>query len=96
MDVCVHDFVGLTAATHIYNLDSTFVLLLQQNILRLEIAMDDFKFVQEQQCLENLDANPSNKVDRKAIELVLLNEFVEVLMEQLEGNALRLAMIGTT
>lgn len=88
LDVGVHDFGGFATAAHVYDFDAALVFLLEQHVLRLEVTVDDLELVKEQQRLEDLNADSTDEIHRKAAKFVLLDELVEVLMEQLESQAL--------
>ena len=61
--------------------------MLEQDILRFEVAVDDAMLVEEDEALEDLDADLADEVQGQPVELVHLQQFVEVYVQQLEHQA---------
>lgn len=69
------------------HLDAAAALLLQQDVLGLEVAVDDAVLVQRVQTLQDGVGELPDQREAEALELVLLDELVQVHAEQLEGHA---------
>jgi hypothetical protein len=65
----------------------SYCLLLQENVLRLQIAMDQFRFVQQTQAIQQLLRKYSYKRSAQSSELILLDELIQVHREQLKDQA---------
>ncbi len=61
--------------------------MLEQNVLRLQIAVDNLALLEENQGAKDLLGKAANDFERKAAERMRLDEFVEVHIEQLSGYA---------
>ena len=59
----------------------------QQDVFRLEVAVYDFMFFEEQQGVEELFRESPDESEGETAEGVELDEFVEVHGEQLRGDA---------
>lgn len=70
-----------------FYLDAAAALLLEQNVLWFEVAVDDAVLLQRFQTLEDGVGELPDQREAEALELVLLDELVEVHAEQLEGHA---------
>ncbi len=68
-------------------LNSAATLLLEQNILRLHVTMDDFVSVEQVQALEQRMGEFSHQLQAESLELVLLDQLVEIDAEELECDA---------
>lgn len=68
-------------------LDAAASLLLEKNVLRLHVAMDDLVLVESVEALQQRVREPSHQLHAEALELVLLDQLVQVDAEQLEGDA---------
>lgn len=74
------------AARPIVNyLDSRLVRLLEQNVLRLHIAVDDIVFALKLQGLQDLDREPPHQGELNTLKIVDLDELIQVDREQLKG-----------
>ena len=72
----------LEAATSIVNdFDPRLIRLLEQNIFRLQVAMNDSVLPLVFQGLQDLNREPSNQPDRHPPELIVLNKLIEVYAE---------------
>lgn len=69
------------------HLDAAASLLLQQDVLGLQVAVDDAVLVQRVQALQDGVGKLPDQREAKALELVFLDELVQVHAEQLEGHA---------
>lgn len=87
MDVRVDLLALETAAAHVYHLYSTFVLLLHQDVLRLQVAVNDVELVEEVERLQDLDGESADQVQRKTGKVGLLDELVQVFAEDFELEA---------
>lgn len=87
MDVCVDLFALEATTAHVYYLYSTFVLLLHQDVLGLQVAVNDVEFVEEVECLQYLDGKSADQVQRETCKVGLLDELVQVFAEYLELEA---------
>lgn len=70
-----------------FYLNATAPLLLEQNVLRLQVAVDDAVLVQRVETLEDGMGELPDQREAEALELVLLYELVQVHAEQLECHA---------
>ena len=68
-------------------LNSAPALLLQENILRLHVTVNDLVSEEKVQTLEQGMSKLSDQLQTEPLELVLLDQLVEVDAEQLEGDA---------
>ncbi len=68
-------------------LDSTPSLLLQKHVLGFHITVNDFVLCEGVETLEEGVSKLPDQLETKALELVLLDEFVEVEGEELKGDA---------
>lgn len=62
-------------------------MLLQQNILRLHVAVNYFKLIESVQALEKRVSKFADKLQAEALEFILLDQLVEIDVEQLEDDA---------
>lgn len=67
-------------------LNATASLLLQENVFRLHITMDDFVFIKGVQAQEEAVSKLANQLQTEAHEFVFLYKLVEVYREELEGD----------
>jgi hypothetical protein len=67
-------------------------ILLQQNVLRLQIAMYQLRFPQKGEAVDQLLREDSYEGRRQAAELVLLDQFVQIDTEEFEDEAEMLAV----
>lgn len=77
----------VAARAKVDNFYSTAPLLFQEDILRLEVAVNDSVLVQRVQTLQNGVCKLAHQWQTEALKLVFLNELVEVHAEQLERHA---------
>ena len=68
-------------------LNSAAALLLQEDVLRLHVAVDDLVPVEEVEALQQRVRELADELEAEPLELVLLDELVEVDGEELEGDA---------
>ena len=68
-------------------LNSAAALLLQEDVLRLHVAVDDLVPVEEVEALQQRVRELADELETEPLELVLLDELVEVDAEELEGDA---------
>lgn len=68
-------------------LDAAAALLLEQDVLRLEVTVDDAVPVQGLQALQDGVCKLADQWQAEALELVALDQLVQVHAEQLEGHA---------
>lgn len=87
MDVRVNLLALETTTAHVYYLYSTFVLLLHQDVLRLQVAVNDVELVEEVERLQDLDGESADQVQRKTGKVGLLDELVQVFAEDFELEA---------
>lgn len=59
----------------------------KENILRLEIAMNDFVLLQQHQTAQKLLSESSNNLQRETAEGVGLDKLVEIHIEELSRDA---------
>lgn len=78
LNVGVHDFIFEASRSKVSDCYSTFVLLLHQDVLRLEIAMDDSKMFEVPEARQKLDSESSNQSIFEALVVVHLDEFIEI------------------
>jgi hypothetical protein len=72
------------ATTIVDDFDPRLVRLFEQNVLRLQVAMNDPVLSLVFQSLQDLNGKPSNQPDRHPSELIVLNELIKVYAEKLE------------
>lgn len=80
-------FRDFNATSEFSYLDAAAPLLLEQNVLGLEVAVDDAVLVQRVQTLQDRVGELPDQREAEALELVLLDELVQVHAQQLEGHA---------
>ena len=68
-------------------LNSAAALLLEEDVLRLHVAVDDLVPVEEVEALQQRVRELADELEAEPLELVLLDELVEVDAEELEGDA---------
>lgn len=61
LNVCVNAFILQTGTSVVDHLDSRFARLLQQDILRLQVAMHNSEVLLELEGLQNLNCKPSDQ-----------------------------------
>ena len=84
MYVSIDSLVLEAATTIVDDFDPRLVRLLEQNVLRLQVAMNDPVLSLVFQSLQDLNGEPPNQSDRHPSELIVLNELIEVYAEKLE------------
>lgn len=72
------------ARAEVNHLDARFVRTLQQDVLRLEVAVDQGLFPQILESLQDLDGEAPDQTKRDAFEVIVADELVEVDREELE------------
>ena len=88
LDVRVDALICKAAAAEVDQLHPAAVLLLQQDVLWLQVAMNYRMFPQKAQGLEDLDGELPDEGEREAAEVVVLDEIVQVETQELEDDAL--------
>ena len=78
LDISVHYFVLQTATAEIGDGDPTFILLLHENILRFQVAVNDTKVLQVAQTRKQLNCETSYQPVLKALVVIHLDELVKV------------------
>lgn len=78
LDVGVDLLVFETATTEVDDLDTWLVDLSQENVLGLEVAMNDTVLVQVVKGDKDLDCESFDKIQRKALEVIHLDELIQV------------------
>lgn len=68
-------------------LDAAATLLLEEDVLRLHVAVDDFVPVEGVETLEQRVRELAHQLEAEALELVLLDELVQIDGQQLERDA---------
>lgn len=94
LDVGVDALILEATATIVDDLDARLVWLLQKDILRLEIAVDNVVVALKFESLQYLNGEAPNQARRYSLEVVLLNKLVEIHAEQLKGEQQVLAEDG--
>ena len=79
-------FLNKRLRFHSY-LNSAAALLLEEDVLRLHVAVDDLVPVEEVEALQQRVGELADELEAEPLELVLLDELVEVDAEELEGDA---------
>ncbi len=87
LNVRVNALVLVAARAEVNDLYTTAALLLQQDILRLQVTVDDAVLVESVQALQNGVRELAHELQAEALELVLLDQLVQVHAEQLERDA---------
>lgn len=59
-------------------LNSRAALLLQQNIFRLHVAVNNFKFIESVQALKQRMSKLADELEAESLEFVLLDQLVKV------------------
>ena len=85
LNICVYLFALEATRAGINNFNSCFVLLLQQNVLGFEVAVNYFVFFEETESLKDLNCDSSNKIKIQSAELVEFQELVQVYVQKLEN-----------
>lgn len=70
LNVGIHSLVLVTAGTEIDDLDFRLSRMSQENVLRFEIAVDNFPALQKQQTIEHLFGETSDKLQRESLKVV--------------------------
>lgn len=76
LDVRIDALAHEARAAIVYQLQSRLVLLLEQNVLRLQVTVHEVVVRLELQRLQNLDCEPPYKVLGNTLEVVLFEEIV--------------------
>lgn len=84
MYVRIDSLVLEAATTIVDDFDPRLVRLFEQNVLRLQVAMNNPVLSLVFQSLQDLNGEPSNQPDRHPSELIVLNELIKVYAEKLE------------
>ena len=84
LDVGVDPFVLEAARAEVNELDAALVGTLQQDVLGLQVAVNDLLLPQKLERLQDLNSESTDERERDALEVVVLNEFVQVDREQLK------------
>ena len=87
LDVGVHDLLVQRPAAEVRYHDPALVLLLQQDVLWLQVAVDDAQCLHVLESTHELDGEPSNESLLEAGIVVHLYEFIEIQAEQVECHA---------
>lgn len=92
LDVGVHCLTLVAGRSKINYLDDRAFEVLQQDVLRFQIAVDEAGLVEQGQAVEQLLSKHTHQGGAKASELVLLDQFVQVDAKEFENQAEMLAM----
>lgn len=84
LDISVHHFIFKTTTTEINEFDATLIDLLQQNVLRFEITMDDLLLSDEHQSLQDLNRESPDQPHGDPVETVHLQELIQIDGEKLK------------
>ena len=63
------------------------MLLLQQNVLGFEIAVNNFMFSEEREPLKYLNGDPSDEIEVQPCKFIQFQELVQIDVEELEDKA---------
>lgn len=86
MDIGVNPGPQEARAAVIDDLDSTLVGLLEQDVFRFQVAVNDAVVFLEFEGLQNLNGESSNEILGHALEVVVFYEFVEIDAKALKGD----------
>lgn len=78
LNVGIHLFVFEATRAKVDDFDLRVHGMCQQNVFRLQIAVDDFMLLEQDQSLKQLFRKPSDQLQRESSEIVDLDEFIEV------------------
>ena len=87
LNVGIHLLVFEATRSEIDNLYLRMHRMAKQDVLRFEIAVDDFLLLQQIERAQHLLGEPPDELDRETSEGVRLDEFVEVHIEKLSRDA---------
>ena len=87
LDVGVDALVQEGRAAEVDDLDAALVRLLQQDVLRLQVAVDYLELLQVFQRVQQLNGETTDEVVVKTIEVVDLEELKQVHRQQLKRDA---------
>ena len=87
LNVRVDSLVIVATGTVVDDFDAAASLLLEQNVLRLEIAVNDAIPMEHFETLEYSVRKLPHELKRKTLKFVLLDQFVEIDREQFECDA---------
>jgi len=87
LNVSVDLFILKTAGAKVDYFNSRLIYLPKENILRLQVAVDDFVFLHIEEGNENLYGKSLDEIERKSLELVHLDKLIKVDGEHLESHA---------
>mmetsp|Transcript_29698 Transcript_29698/g.76867 ORF Transcript_29698/g.76867 Transcript_29698/m.76867 type:complete len:407 (+) Transcript_29698:332-1552(+) len=90
LDVRVHRLPVAAARAKVDQLDRRALRMSEQDVLRLEVAVDDrdVSQLQEAECLHDLLAELAHKVERDALEVRVPQQVVQVVRQHLKDEAL--------
>lgn len=86
LDIGVNSLAHETGAAVINDFDARFILLFQEDVLGLEVAMNQVVVLLIFEGLKYLDWKAANQVLWDTLEVVVSDELVEVDGKELEGN----------
>lgn len=66
---------------------SRAALLLQQNIFRLHVAVNNFKFIESVQALKQRMSELADELQTEALKFVLFDQFVQIDVQQFKDDA---------
>ena len=78
LDIRIDPLANKARTAIINDFDTTLILLFEQYVFRLQITMNDLVVLLVFQCLQDLDGESSDQVLGNALEIVVLDEFVQV------------------
>ena len=87
LDVGVHDLLVQGPTAEVCDHDPALVLLFQQDVLWLQVAVDDAQCLHVLESAHELDGEPPNEALLEAGIIVHLYEFIEIQAEQVECHA---------
>lgn len=62
--------------------------MLQQDVFRLQVAVNNFVLAQEVQGIQNLNGEPPNQLDGEPCEFVVFQQIVQIEAQQLKYQTL--------
>lgn len=74
----------MTSRSKINHLDRRRLQVLQQDVLRFEIAMDDAGLVQHTEGIQKLGCKDANQTHSQSAELVLFDKLIQIDRQQLK------------
>jgi hypothetical protein len=86
LNISVYTLILEATTSVIYNFDARFIGLLEQDVLRLKIAVNNTMLSLVFKSLQYLDCKPADKSNWHPSELIILDKLIEINAQELEWD----------